>query len=132
MIKGQMSIFDFISDEPEPLPEPLPCDNCIFDVAGSCAYNTRECYCVEGNKQITTGSGWVLVDGGRNLPPCTGKWQDIEVLTYYERIDSYEYEVREYKDWTFRGKDKYTYEKGLGEIVAWKNVFPQGDTRAAV
>ena len=125
MIKGQMNIFDFIPREPEFIPEPLACDNCIFDVAGSCAYNTRECYCVEGNKQITPESGWVLVNKGRNLPPCTGSWSDYEILVYYDRIDSYEHEIWEYKDWTWRSKDKYNYEKGHGEIVAWKTHFSQ-------
>lgn len=128
MIKGQMSIFDFISSEPEP----IPCDDCIFSVNLCCNYNTKNCHCVDGNKQLAAVNGWVLVNKGRNLPACTGKWQDYEVLTYYESIDSYEYETWEYKDWTWRSKDKYSYEKGLGSIVAWKNVFPQGDTRAAV
>lgn len=96
------------------------CNDCIFNIDSYCAYNTRGCYCVDGDKQIKSDSGWKFVDKGKNLPPCTGNWQDYDVLVYYPKIDDYAYEVWEYKDWTFRGKDKYNADKGNGSIVAWK------------
>ena len=98
----------------------LPCDDCIFGSPGGCEYNTRNCYCVNGDKQIRQDSGWKLVDKGKNLPPCTGNWQDYDVLVYYAKADEYAYEVWEYKDWTFRGKDKYDASKGSATVVAWR------------
>lgn len=107
------------SEEPKPIIE-LPCDDCIFDSAGGCEYNTRKCYCVNGDKQIKRDSGWSLVDKGKHLPPCTGEWQDYDVIVYYSKTDEYAYEVWEYKDWTFRGKEKYDASKGSSSVVAWR------------
>ena len=46
----QMDMFSIIATEEEPF-EPLSCDGCLYDVKGCCAYDTKDEYCVLGDKR---------------------------------------------------------------------------------
>lgn len=49
-LNGQMDIFDFIESEQSD----FPCDDCIFDEAGSCDHIvSKDYYCVEGSFRVT-------------------------------------------------------------------------------
>lgn len=48
---GQMSIFDFPEYLPDDQKSDMPCDDCSNEEQGSCTYNSRDDYCVLGDKK---------------------------------------------------------------------------------
>lgn len=144
-LEGQMSIFDFINQKPEPqdLDQWLPCDTCGYDVKGCCDYNvTPNDYCVLGNKWISkeaalddyirenptcfyvlghyldSAQGWHKVP--EELPNFT-TWQIIDVVLFGKQTGTawMEHEKWEAKDWSFRSVDQRRDTETI-EILAWK------------
>lgn len=115
---GQMNIFDFLES---PHKSDLPCDDCIYCDNGCCDYDTKNMYCVEGDRQLRKSEGWHRIKKQGNgyvgdFPECT-TWQRIETWAYCDDLDLYVHGTHsEAKDKTIK-----RYQGGdIGEIVAWR------------
>lgn len=54
---GQMSIFDYPEYLPDQMKNDYPCNGCIYDKHGCCGYNSKNDYCVLGDKRIDKAKG---------------------------------------------------------------------------
>lgn len=137
--EGQISIFDLLApqkDSKEIAPECKysghVCNkenvwavaDTLDDKSASCPHICcRQCRIKGcGARCVHYEMEWTVLkqNGKQKFPPYTTEWIEIECKVYYPKIDKYKYEVYEYKDYTWRSHEKYDYNKGMGEIVAWR------------
>lgn len=153
-IEGQMSIFDFIDQEPEPQdPDQwLPCDTCGHDIKGCCDYDyfANHDYCRLGDKWIPKKED-IMDDYIRENPTCFyvfghyldkaagwhkvpeelpnfRTWQVIDVVLFGEKTSTAWMELAKWeaKDWTFRSLDDRRNTETT-EVLAWKLADKEGD-----
>lgn len=134
--EGQMSIFDLLAPQEEVTE--VKCKHSghicnkenVWEVADTLDDKSASCPHICCRQCSVDGCGARCVErewtefkknGKQKFPPYTTTWTDYDVKVYYEKIDKYEYEVWEYKDYTWRSHEKYDYKRGMPEVVAWRS-----------
>ena len=98
------------------------CEGCIFDKGGCCSYDTKNCYCVLGDKKLTAEDGWFCIFHYSNntvggIFPMNEEWLPVEVLSYDRAKDEYEFldiRAKQKTFWALNNKQRWD------EIVAWR------------
>jgi len=98
------------------------CNGCIFDENSCCGYNTKNEFCVLGDKRLSAEDGWFRIFHYSNntvggIFPTNAEWLPVEVLSYDHAKDEYNFLDIRAKDKTFWA---YTKEQRWDEIVAWR------------